>query len=481
MPPIVGDMRKLKYPFKFPLALSTITPNVPIEDTTLQWGTTDNDEEVIITLTLSLNEFSSLANSIDVGRDIAYGRNSIYIWWLWVRSVNAMPFCEQVDNCLSTNPTTINILNQTLLSTGTVNPDTIDPTTPQMNYRFPPIQRQETVSTPPPACDKDALWAGILEIVKRLDTQGRDFYEISVAKVDKVERIASIVDLVPLFGDTIADVIVIFADVLPDLLNAYNAHSTQTQLEDTACKLFDMVCDECRYPTFDEVYTLYSEFGIVGIQDIAAYGVQAAIDYLIASNGLANAVIWWTTQSIQLYIMYLGGTFLNARGTKWLNIWADIGEDNPTNAWELLCDGCTPEWCYDLDFSTGNQFGTYALNGDQGVWLGNGWGDSNLGSGSASVATIRFNFPAAADITNVELWYTISGADFDNVHQIQTYELNKKSLPFGIGTHNPTLDFSSLATGLEFAMHDVQAPPSLLFSRMRIYGTGINPFPSNDC
>jgi hypothetical protein len=249
-------------------------------------------------------------------------------------------FCDAVDDCIENNPSTTNIINQVLLQSGDVYPDSIDPDTPEMDNRFTPAERDTDYHAPPASCDKDALWAGIYETVTRLDELTRDFYEDVVSSADKGQRAANVINAVPIFGSVLSSSILAFVDIAQDILNGYNSHSSTSQLEDVACDLFEMVCDECRYPTFDEYYDYYASFGISGIQDIANYGVQAAIDYLIGTNGLANAVIWYSSNAIALYTMYLGGEWLGRRGSKWLAIWADIGEDNPDNGWELLCSGC---------------------------------------------------------------------------------------------------------------------------------------------
>lgn len=476
-------MRPIQYPINRSQGLEYDTGIGNTADNPFTWQTSDNDELVSITLTLSLNEYVALASAIDVGRDIAYGGASLAIWWIWVRSINPMAFCDQVDNCITTNLTTQIAINNTLLSNGIVNPDQIQPVEPQMNNRFPSSSRNQDVSTPPASCDKDKLWTGTLEMVTRLDDLARDFLEGVIASNDKAERVANVIDIVPIFGDIAADIITLFTDVAPDLLNAYNAHSSVIQLEENACSLFELVCNECRYPTYDEMFSHYSNLGISGVEDLTNYGVTAAMDFMIGSNGLANAVVWYTAQSVALYTLYLGATYANRRGTKWLSIWANIGEDAPNNGWELLCSGCQPQWCYETDFTTGSKFGTYANNTDEGTWNGFGWNDSDLGSGQHSVLTIRLDFPTPAYVTSVEVWYEITGANFDNIHQIQeSGNPASKNISGAVGIRNPTVTFDRIFnTGVQIALHDANIAPNVNYTKMRILGEGANPFGSDNC
>jgi len=99
----IGIQRKLVYPLTYAESLETETPNVPnVGDIVLNWSTTDNDERIPVVLELSLNEYIALASAIDVGMDIAYGANAIYIWWIWIRAMTN--FCETMINCINETP-----------------------------------------------------------------------------------------------------------------------------------------------------------------------------------------------------------------------------------------------------------------------------------------------------------------------------------------------------------------------------------------
>jgi len=85
---MVDDIRVLPFPLKNPTVIGGIVGSGENESPfdVLQWVTSDPDERVTVELQLSLNEYVALASSIDVGRDIAYGTESQYVWWLWTRA-----------------------------------------------------------------------------------------------------------------------------------------------------------------------------------------------------------------------------------------------------------------------------------------------------------------------------------------------------------------------------------------------------------
>ena len=100
-----GSKRNLPYPLKNVEDMVSVVGSERVANIDLSgWGEEDPDVPISIVLTLSLNEYVALANTIDVGRDIAYGDNSIYIWWLWVRSLQSMSICDAVLACIQNTP-----------------------------------------------------------------------------------------------------------------------------------------------------------------------------------------------------------------------------------------------------------------------------------------------------------------------------------------------------------------------------------------
>lgn len=348
-----GDIRKLWYPLDKSLVSQADTPSVAIENFPFQWPTNDSDEPVSVVLELSLNEYIALSSSVDVGSDIAYGENAILIWFIWVRSLYTMDFCDRVDDCITANPTTQTLINNLILNTGTSNPNSIIPDVTMGSDRIPEADT-EPISTAPPLCDNDALWAGIREMVDRLDQNGRDVIEDLAVINDKIEQIFEAIDLVPILGDFVKDVSDFFTEEIPDILNAYNAASSPTFLDNLACDLFEMVCSECRYPTFDEVFQIIASRSLLGVPSSIL-----ATNYVQSWNlikGIAIGVpepVWYTINLWQCMTLLYGGNFGRTYGKDVFSVWASFGEDNPNNNWEILCSGCDDS---DAIPATGNGF-----------------------------------------------------------------------------------------------------------------------------
>lgn len=85
----VGSTRRLPYPLDTTLDMESVVGSDQFVEVDLSsWSESDPDIKINIILNLSLNEYVALASCIDVGRDIAYGDNSIELWYIWVRSYN---------------------------------------------------------------------------------------------------------------------------------------------------------------------------------------------------------------------------------------------------------------------------------------------------------------------------------------------------------------------------------------------------------
>jgi len=88
-----GPARPLRWPLTNPLVYSRTTEDdADCEASSFVWPE-DSDEQVIIPFKLSLNEYNVLANTIDVGSDLAYGEDAIRVTWLWLRNMRCQVMC----------------------------------------------------------------------------------------------------------------------------------------------------------------------------------------------------------------------------------------------------------------------------------------------------------------------------------------------------------------------------------------------------
>jgi len=399
-----GNIRKLSFPLSFTEDMESIVGVEPIEIIDLSdWATTDPDERVDIILNLSLNEYIALANTIDVGRDIAYGENSIYIWWVWVRSLQAMTICDAVTACILTNIDTQNAIQA------------IGGGDPFINGN--PIKWETLAIEPVAGCDDDRTWGYAKALWDFINQQNVDFLEILDEATNTGEQIARMMSSIPLFALLPFDEIVDWLASLGEYnLDAYNASITVEINEQIWCDLFCLAKDNNCSLTFEQVWDYFlEEFGGVNFPTLGATFAELVI-YMVTGSYLSDRIVYlWTL--VQLGVMFIGGEFLGTNTMNEIAIHAQNGD--PDNDWETLCDECG--WTYTSDFPTDEDGwipyqGAVPFDYLQAIYANPIW-DNTEGARNASFfqrsSTIVINI-ADTHVDTIELDYTIvKGAYYD--------------------------------------------------------------------
>lgn len=237
---------------------------------------------------------------------------------------------------------------QDQLAAGTYNVNVIDPSDDTViETRFPTAARETEILPAPAGCDLDEIWAGIVEIAQRIDDNGRDFWQTVVTETDKIDRIAEIIALVPLFGDIVGEALSILADIAPDMLDLYESYSTQSAIEGIACDLFQTVCGDCRYPTYQEVFDYYAGRSALGEAQWQNIAFDALVDILLGTSGASSGIVYMTTNILQIWVLSAAAQFVKTFGVKFLAVWAGVGASVPSDAWEILCGACGQTWSHD--------------------------------------------------------------------------------------------------------------------------------------
>lgn len=329
--------RRLPYPLNQSAAIVNTTSSDTPDDVVLTWPTDDPDEKVDIVVRASFSDWLKIASCVDVGRDIAYPDDQVEIWQIWGRLIVAT-ICEGVLSCVQTNALVQDAIANQVIVSG-VNPDRVPPyQSGIIGDRFPVAAQQSEIATIT-GCDRNELWGMIFETVNRICDTGLQTLQQIVAINDKAERIANAVALIPIFGDLLGEAVLLIINEADNIRNAYEAYDDLTVREQIACDLFQLVCEDCRMLTYEELIGYFGTLAGVDWRDIA---VQAFIDYWLGTTGVGNLAVFYATNTLVLYTLFLQSKFGSARGTQALATWALLGKDTPSNDWELLCGPCGP-------------------------------------------------------------------------------------------------------------------------------------------
>jgi len=396
--------RGLPFPLREPETFSFVEATGSVTHLTPDIFPPDSDEKINIVLNLSLNEFVALASSIDVGSDIAYGDNRNLIWWTWVRSfigLAATMSCEYVADCVESelaggNTELITQIFETTIDNGFGDTNRVNATQTKFSDRNPPLSLQEPVLTLL-NCDLNTLWGGLrYGIVERADDDVRNVLE-SLAAISSIpDRLIEFLELIPVLGDLAQASLDLATEAIPTLLTLFNSYSSLDNMDDYACGLFGIVCADCRYPTFEELWNYNKSFGITSMPEMAAAVLQSIMDAVTGSTESASQIAYFTLMNFRLGVLYLQAQFVNKTGTAALLHDASLGEDFGNDNWITLCDTCNEDYMlWTWDFTTQGQGDFYpdtTQNTSKAIFIpGDGWQAVNHGSGRRMDVAFKHN------------------------------------------------------------------------------------------
>lgn len=280
--------------------------------------------------------------------------------------------CADVANCIETNPTVINNI-QNIVRQSAAPGSTATPGQPMTPTQY------NAVLNPAVDCDLDVLWAQCIALIEYLVQAGTDTLEKLEVYSNAVEG-AQFIELVPLLGTLIdeaqIDQALEFVDfALSSVQEAYEAAVTTPLKQEIACALFCEVRDNCEI-TIESVWNVLNErlggaLNPSGIDDLAS---------------LAEAVIAVGTSPalpVELWLAFLMGSakfagYLGVKGIDaTLNIVLKLAINDANNDWTVVCVDC-PESAAgfivygDIGTTTVEQAGnTYTITGG---FIGGGGG-----------------------------------------------------------------------------------------------------------
>jgi len=326
-----------------------------------EWDTLDNDQRVTITLDVSLNELITLASAIDVGRDIAYGDDSIEIWQTWVRALNTMAICDQVAVCISESDAVKQALAGVLNDSGVgYSPNGVDTIVGSDN----PNMSDENILTQS-GCGEDDIAGECIAVVEAMNTLAVDYIERFIASTLPAEIALVAIEATPLIGHLTPGDAGVFLDWITDeILTQYTGAYDTALRNEAACLIYRECCFDCEL-TIDEMLTAWFEKVSIGFNPISNW---ANLIGNISSLSLANEIVYGLWLAI-LATWKAGDTWLGQNNTATLAYAAS--KATPIDPAVIGCDDCEePAECLSwLNGATNNTtFGTATMTfGNLGI------------------------------------------------------------------------------------------------------------------
>jgi len=383
MPQVTGSRRLLPYPLDYEAGTEAQTPYT--EDGYLDmaaWPTDDSDENIRIVFDLSLHEFVALASAIDVGRDIAYGDNSVYVWWIWVKALASMNICEDVAWCIENSAAVRAALaawqdsqNQAGAAAGM---DGIKAD----NLGFAD-------------CDPDKWWSACLSLVQRLNRINEDALETLEAETNVLDWLAEVVGSITFVDESSVDAALAWASFLQDnIAENYVSQYTLAYEEEVACDLFCIALENCSLSA-EQIFDYF--WARVGSGLSWESLLDNALGYLVGRAWTGTQIADFMMLS-QIAMRRFFGVFIGQSAFGDISNAIRVGMNSPDADWEILCDECPTFWEQEFDFTIDEQ-GWYAEEGPSSEAYaayvpGVGWQTTDTASANGRRVGILFDAPA---------------------------------------------------------------------------------------
>lgn len=263
-------------------------------------------------------------------------------------------------------------------------------------------------------CDLNALWGGIRHgIVDRLDENLQDILQDISAIPTIIGRNAAWLDVVPVLGDIAEAIVTSLSSVVPTLLSLFEAYSSEATKDELACELFNLVCADCKYPTHEQIYNHFKNYGMPETPEIGEWVLETMTDLLTNPVGVVAKVAYFTLMTWQLGIIYLQSKINNATAEHQLRLWAGLGEDWANDNWLTLCDECQETYQKVVwDFSDGQQgWKIDTLAPIVGKWGGSYWETTNDATSANMRLKVSREIPRTAQVMAYKMeWEVVTGA-----------------------------------------------------------------------
>lgn len=296
---------------------------------------------------------------------------------------NAEMSCEEIADCIETelqsgNAELINELTVVINESGFGNPNHVNPTQTTI-YDRPSASTLTEEIKELDDCNLNRLWGGIRHgIIARLDDNVKDMLEDAVVITDLIQRAQYFLDTVPVLGDLAEALVAQITELAPDLLAIVESYSSTETLDEMSCELFDMVCAECRYPTYEELFEYFINGSLAGLPSAESLTLEAIAEAILELLTSPSEIGYKTLMVWQLFVLNLNALFNGQNGFKAIERMATLGEGEGDNDWQTLCDGCGESYSiYTWDYTHSQYDSKSAVVSSAnfgGTWVsGKGW------------------------------------------------------------------------------------------------------------
>lgn len=388
-----GNVRKLPYPLSNPQNIgSSATDSSPSLLSLDGWETENNNERVNVVLSLSLNEYIALATCIDIGRDIAYGENSDYIWWLWSRAIVSIDICQSIIDCINNPESGV----ATAITDITLNQSASE----YRDYGQSENDSNLALATNP-TCDPDIVWSQCYQLIEYFHEVNLEIFTQLEVATNNYELLANVVGDITGLDESSIDAVLGWGEyILENIVENYEVQATIAYRETLACELFCIALEN------DCEITPRMGYDILKNRLSSAITLESLIDdalLYIVTGSWSGSEIADVMFFSQFSFRSMLGLLLRKIGYNDTQLRLAVAVNDANDDWILICDECPEFWTETLDLTVSDYGAVFDVVGGvpAGSWSdGVGFITSDVDSGSEATRIIACEIPFATSTVN---------------------------------------------------------------------------------
>jgi len=393
-----APMRPLVYPLKNPLVIEAITEGDgdDCSPSLFSWPE-DSDERVLVPFLLSLNEYNVIANAVEVGRDIAYGDDSIKVLWLWLRNMRCnVSICAMIIDCLLNDTDT-----QEALADLIANNPIVQQSLQQIIDNGTLIIGNPTIGQND---DLDKLFGICTYVTDTAFEAISDFYHIYEESTNQRELGEIIFEAIPVVETLPVDEISEYISALEeDVVESFFSQWTTTPITGSRdrirCALFCAARENGNELTLEIIENYF--WNRVGFTVSNITNVMGEFALFLVTGSWEGQEIVDISFGNFMAAMRQGQKFGTLIFPKFSTL-SKLGANNPDGDWMTVCEDCPDQPFDEWDFTTGNQHSWEPV-----IAFGNDYADFDNGwivdDDAAQIAIKRPDAGQAYDL--VELYF----------------------------------------------------------------------------
>jgi len=317
----------------------------------------DNPPQVIsgpdnlIILRVSLEEWTRLVSSVFTGADICYPEISDTVRWSLLRAVECpVSLCDLIAECIATSPAVAQAIadliaeNETVqnaLSNFVINDEDITNNITNIVDGLTSAQLAGAITSD---CNNNVLAGQVITIVQRMHDYNLDALQIIEVGTNDEERIAAILEGIPVMGELpFGDILEAVQKLLEDFTENYSAAVTEewkTSVEE------DLYCLAKQKPGCALDYAdLFNYFQArVGSNLTVESLIENVVTFLINGDFSTDDLVASGMFALQLAFVRVGKEFFGLDLPKFTSLVRDAGTSTEWEEW----DDCAETDCIDM-------------------------------------------------------------------------------------------------------------------------------------